>query len=81
MDSTARTPDQLAQVLKVRRKKQRLSQTQVGIRAGIRQDTVSALELRPGSSSVDSLYKVLSTLGLELVIRDKGSSTSSKEEW
>jgi HTH-type transcriptional regulator/antitoxin HipB len=82
MASIARTPDQLAQLLKARRKKLKLSQAQVGIKVGMRQDTVSALELRPTASSVESLYKVLSALGLELALREKaGSGAASKEEW
>jgi HTH-type transcriptional regulator/antitoxin HipB len=82
MDTVARTPRQLGQALKARRAKLKLSQTDVGAKVGIKQDTVSVLEIRTTSSSVESLYKALSALGLELVLREKSAPTAaSPQEW
>jgi HTH-type transcriptional regulator / antitoxin HipB len=82
MDAVARTPQQLGQALKARRAKLKLSQTEVGTKVGIKQDTVSVLEIRTVSSTVDSLYKALSALGLELVLREKSLPTAvSGQEW
>jgi HTH-type transcriptional regulator/antitoxin HipB len=82
MDAIARTPQQLGQALRARRAKLKLSQTEVGTKVGIKQDTVSVLEIHTVSSTVDSLYKALSALGLELVLREKSvSSAVSGQEW
>ena len=81
MDSIARTPQQLGQALRSRRAKLRLSQTEVGSSVGMKQDTVSTLEIRTPSSTVETLYKALSALGLELVIREKAQTTHSAQEW
>jgi HTH-type transcriptional regulator / antitoxin HipB len=79
MDFTARIPDHLGVALRARRKKLKLSQAQVATKTGVRQDTVSAIEIRTASSSIMTLYRVLSTLGLELVVREK--TPGPKTEW
>lgn len=81
METVARTPQQLGQALRSRRAKLKLSQTDVGSRAGIKQDTVSTLEIHTPSSTVETLYKALSILGLELVVREKAQGTHSAGEW
>jgi HTH-type transcriptional regulator/antitoxin HipB len=81
METIARTPQQLGQALRSRRTKLKLSQTDVGSGVGIKQDTVSALEIRTPSSTVKTLYKALSVLGLELVIREKAQTSHSAQEW
>jgi HTH-type transcriptional regulator / antitoxin HipB len=81
MDIVTRTPQQLGQSLKARRAKLKLSQTEVGAKVGMKQNTVSVLEISTSSSSVESLFKVISALGLELVVRDKLKATSSTQEW
>jgi HTH-type transcriptional regulator/antitoxin HipB len=81
VETVARTPQQLGQALRSRRAKLKLSQTDVGSRAGIKQDTVSTLEIHTPSSTVETLYKALSILGLELVVREKAQGTHSAEEW
>ena len=79
MDYVARTPQQLGQVLRACRARRELSQSVVAEHVGIKQDTVSALETRTHASSIESLYKVLSALGLELVLRDPPVSADDKE--
>lgn len=79
METTTRTPQQLGQALKARRAALRLSQTAVGNKVGIKQDTVSVLEIHTPSSTIETLFKALSALGLELVIREKGRPTA--QEW
>jgi HTH-type transcriptional regulator/antitoxin HipB len=81
MEATARTPQQLGQALKSRRAKLKLSQTEVGSKVGIKQDTVSMLEIRTSSSTVETLFKALSALGLELVVREKARPVASTQEW
>jgi HTH-type transcriptional regulator/antitoxin HipB len=81
VETVARTPQQLGQALRSRRATLKLSQTDVGSKAGIKQDTVSTLEIHTPSSTVETLYKALSVLGLELVIREKAQGTHSAQEW
>jgi HTH-type transcriptional regulator/antitoxin HipB len=81
MNTVTRTPQQLGQSLKARRAKLQLSQTEVGAKVGMKQNTVSVLEISTSSSSVESLFKVISALGLELVVRERSKSPSSSQEW
>lgn len=81
MDTIARTPQQLGQALRARRAKLKLSQTDVGTKVGIKQDTVSMLEIHTSSSTVETLFKAISALGLELVVRDKARSAPNSQEW
>jgi hypothetical protein len=47
----------------------------------LRQNAVSAIEADPGRSSVGRLFKLLSALDLELVVRDKGQRKGVREGW
>lgn len=77
MEDVVRTPQQLSQVLRAYRKKKGLSQQHAGKDVGLLPKTVSALELKPEGSSIESLFRLLSALDLELVVRTKGSSRPS----
>ena len=79
METITRTPQQLGQALRGRRAKLRLSQTDVGRKVGIKQDTVSVLEIHTPSSTIETLFKALSALGLELVVREK--TAASAQDW
>ncbi|HCI1684990.1 helix-turn-helix domain-containing protein [Aeromonas caviae] len=62
-----------------------LSQGKVASKVGIRQDTVSSFELQPGTTKLETFFKILSALDLELEVKPKGSDPQSpdgwKEEW
>jgi HTH-type transcriptional regulator/antitoxin HipB len=83
MKYTAHTPQQLAQVLRGQRKSRGLTQKSAGARVGLLPKTISSLELTPERSSIESLFKLLSALDLELVLRSKSSDTDQPEsqEW
>jgi HTH-type transcriptional regulator / antitoxin HipB len=83
VDYIIRTPKQLAQALKARRLISKATQNDVGRRVGLLPKTISALESTPERSSVESLLKLLSALGLELVLREKAAAlkSSDKSEW
>lgn len=83
---------QLANALQDTRKTKALSQTDVAKQVGIRQDTVSKFELNPDSTKLDTLFKMLAALNLELHVAPRGeglpseaghvkSHTGWKEEW
>lgn len=77
MDVIARTPAQLGAALKSARIRRGLSQTDAASSVGLKQKTVSSLENIGAKTSVETLYKMLSALDLELVIRDKDRGDSS----
>jgi HTH-type transcriptional regulator/antitoxin HipB len=79
MDTVARTPTQLGATLRSARIRRGLTQTDAASAVGLKQKTISSLETVGARTSVDTLYKVLSALGLQLVIREKSTKTSS--EW
>lgn len=78
MDYTIHTPGQLGQVLRGQRMAQGLTQKATGEPVGLLPKTVGRLEGAPARSSVESLFKLLSALSLELVIRPKSDQAS---EW
>ena len=79
------TETQLAHLLQSYRKALRLTQSQLGQRAGISQERFSVLELHPGRITVDRLLRIVSALGLELVIQEKGEDSPGPDrtgvEW
>jgi len=83
---------QLANALQDTRKTKALSQTDVAKQVGIRQDTVSKFELNPDSTKLDTLFKMLAALNLELQVAPRGEGLPEdvenvqtpagwKEEW
>ncbi|HPE89591.1 MAG TPA: helix-turn-helix domain-containing protein [Spirochaetia bacterium] len=88
MDYIINTPSQLTHALRSARKAQGLSQADAGKSVGLLPKTISALENRPASATVDSFLKLLSALELELILKPKRSSSSitnppssAGEEW
>lgn len=86
MDVVARTPAQLGAALKSARIRRGLTQTDAASNVGLKQKTVSSLENVGAKTSVETLYKMLSALDLELVIRDKergepSARNQSSKEW
>jgi HTH-type transcriptional regulator/antitoxin HipB len=83
VETIVRTPQQLAQTLRAQRARKQLTQVLAGKNVGLLPKTISALEQKPEKSSVESLFRLLSALGLELVIRDKPtvSQETSGPEW
>ncbi|HKS33649.1 MAG TPA: type II toxin-antitoxin system antitoxin HipB [Enterobacteriaceae bacterium] len=81
---------QLSSYLKDVRITQKLSQGKVANKVGIRQDTVSSFEQHPDSTRLETFFKILSALNLELTVtprnantanNDPASTSSWKEEW
>jgi len=80
--------EQLGPLLQAARKSAGLSQTELGVRMGISQSRVSAMELDPGSINLAQLMALCSALGLEMLLQTKerarGGQTDeagSKQEW
>ncbi|HDY7707064.1 TPA: helix-turn-helix domain-containing protein [Vibrio vulnificus] len=81
------SPRQLAIHLRDERKHKNLSQTKVADPVGLKQDTVSKFELNPETTSIQTLFRILSSLNLEIHIVQKSESIYPKsydddgEEW
>ena len=82
MDHIARTPQQLSSVLKSLRQLRQAAQGEVASRVGLRQKTISLIEADVSRTSVGTLFRLLSALDVELVLRDKRKSNAKPEvEW
>ncbi len=66
---TVRTTEQLPQLLKAFRKTAKLTQADVALRLGVTQQTVSAMERNAETVSAERLMKLMSILGVDLVLR------------
>ena len=78
------SPAALAEYVRDHRKNLEMSQSDVGDLTGLRQVTVSAFENRPASTKLETFFKLLSALGLELQIVPKQKSKTRHgwdEEW
>jgi len=75
-----RTPEQLGPVLQGFRRAQKLTQQEVGGRAGLAQNAISQIETKPGPASFDRIAKVLAALDIELVLRRRTQPTQ-KSDW
>jgi HTH-type transcriptional regulator/antitoxin HipB len=75
-------PSAIATFLKDWRKKQGLTQSQVGDLAGLKQSTISAIENNPKLTKLDTMFRVLSALGLQLeIVKKVAEKPSLDDEW
>ena len=79
MDYTAHTPKQLGQVLRGQRKSQKLTQKEAARVVGLLPKTISRLELTTETATIESLFKLLSALQLELVVQSRTKKTQTRE--
>lgn len=76
MEYPAHTPEQLGKILAGFRKSTGVNQKDMGAPVGLLQKSVSVLETNPANVPIRQLYKMLSALGLELVIRPKSGAAT-----
>lgn len=76
MSDLARTPNQIGTIIRRRRKKLGLSQSALGERAGLRQETISLIETGNPAARLDTILAVLAALDLEFQIgtRSRGGT-------
>jgi HTH-type transcriptional regulator/antitoxin HipB len=79
-DHAIKTPQQLGSVLQGFRRERGLSQQRVGAKVGLAQNAVSQIEAAPERVSLIRIFKLLSALDLELVVRPRGTSPR-RSEW
>ena len=80
-----RSPKELALLIISQRKKLKLSQAEVGKLVGLKQQTISEFEIRPEGTQIDTLFRILSALNLDIQLFAKDEipaiKTKWKEEW
>lgn len=74
----AATPDQLGQLMRGYRKAAELTQSSMAESSGLLQKTISTLETDPSQTRIDTLYKALSALNLEMVLRPRPDATDNE---
>jgi len=79
MSDLARTPQQLGTTLRRHRKRLGLSQTELGDRAGLRQETISLIETGHPAARLDTLLAVLAVLDLEFRIAARSRGANPKD--
>jgi HTH-type transcriptional regulator / antitoxin HipB len=80
MQLLARTPQQIGSALRRYRRNQRVNQTQLGQKTGLRQATISAVEAGEPGTEVKTLCEILAGLGLELIIRPRTKASTEDIE-
>lgn len=64
-----------------RRKELNLSQAEVASRVGLKQKTISAFENKPEKTKLDTVFRILSALNLDLTGLAKNKTPSAKQSW
>ncbi|WP_366537243.1 helix-turn-helix domain-containing protein, partial [Salmonella enterica] len=75
------SPSLLAAAVRDQRKLSKLTQSEAAKQVGIKQTTVSDFELRPESTKLETLFKLLSALDLELHVVKRGSTLDDSKVW
>ena len=74
----------LANAVRDQRKAQNITQSDTAKLVGIKQTTVSAFENTPEGTKLDTLFKLLAALDLELHVQPRNNSAeiqSSTQQW
>lgn len=77
-DYPVRTAEQLPVLLRAFRKQAGLTQSDVAMRMGVTQQTLSAMERNAQKVSVDRLLALLSVLRVDMVLRQGSGSSAPK---
>jgi len=77
MSELARSPEQLGNAIRRARKKHGMSQSELGEKAGLRQETISLIENGNPAAKLETILAVISALDLELEIAERKSAFSS----
>lgn len=78
------SPEALSTAIKNARHSQSLSQQATADKVGVKQATVSSFENHPEKSQIETLFKLLSALDLELRVVERGAPdpvSGWSEEW
>lgn len=73
MSELARSPEQLGNAIRRARKKRGMSQSDLGEKAGLRQETISLIENGNPAAKLETILAVLTALNLEFEITERKS--------
>lgn len=71
MVKLARSPEQIGNVIRRARKNSGMSQSKLGEKAGLRQETISLIEKGNSAAKLETILSILSALDLELQISER----------
>lgn len=71
MAELARSPKQIGNAIRRARKKRGMSQSELGEKAGLRQETISLIENGNPATKLETILAVLSALDLELQVHPR----------
>lgn len=77
----AQTPAQLGAVLRGYRRQRGLTQEQLAARVGLGQKAISVAETHADRIGVQSLFRILAALNVDLVIRDRTALKPPASGW
>lgn len=82
-NSSATSPAGLGHILRDARRTKGVSQTKAGKSVGIDQPTLSKIERGAANARLDTLFRLLAALDLEILVRErhKSSDTTSGDSW
>lgn len=75
-----RDTKQLGAALQRERKRQGMTQTQLAEKAGVRQQTISAVEGGKPRSELQVIFDIMTALGLEVLLQARGSKNAPSLE-
>ena len=75
------SPEALALLVANRRKNLKLSQAAVGKLVGLKQQTISEFEKRPEGTKLDTLFRILSAVKLDMNVLSKDEQTPKASQW
>jgi HTH-type transcriptional regulator/antitoxin HipB len=82
MEQLIHSPKSLGNAIKRQRKLKNLSQSEAGSSIKIEQSTISSIENGAPGTRLETLFRVLAALDLEMIIRPKQTTIkNTKEGW
>ena len=80
MSDLARTPKQIGTIVQRARKKMGWNQTQLGEKAGLRQETISLIETGNPAAKLETILAVLAALDMEFRITPRSKAQAADIE-
>lgn len=82
MDQIVYSPKSLGSTIKRQRKAKKLSQSEAGNAFKLDQTTISSIEQGAPGTRLETLFRMLAALDLEMVIRSKkNSGMTNRDNW
>lgn len=81
MEQMVYSPKSLGMAIQRQRKAKKLTQTEAGSPFKLVQTTISTIEQGFPGTQIETIFRVLSALDLEMIIRTKQSSIPTDEDW